>query len=106
PYQCEIANIREQCSWVHRKEKEKATEKAKEIIESVLQKVRENRDLEAIGVSIHRKVLVAGGGISGITAALDLADGGYEVILLDRLPSLGGRLLQLSKTFPHLEDAE
>ncbi len=105
PYQCEIANIREQCSWVHQKEKEKATEKAKEIIESVLQKVRENESLEAIGVPVHRKVLVVGGGISGITAALDLADGGYPVILLDRLPSIGGRLLQLSKTFPYLEDA-
>ncbi len=104
-YQCEIANIREQCSWVHQRDKEKATGKAKEIIRAVLQKVRENQDLEAIGVPIHKKVLVVGGGITGITAALDLADGGYPVILLERLPSIGGRLLQLSETFPYLEDA-
>lgn len=105
PYQCEIANIREQCSWVHQKQKEKATEKAKEIIGSVLQKVRGNQDLEAIRVPTHKKVLVVGGGVSGITATLDLADGGYQVILVDRLPSIGGRLLQLTKTFPYLEDA-
>jgi len=105
PYQCEIANIREQCSWVHQKEKDKATEKAKEIIASVLQKVRENKDLEAIRVPIHKKVLVVGGGISGMTAALDLADGGYPVILVDRLPSIGGHVLQLAKTFPYLEEA-
>ncbi len=105
PYQCEIANIREQCSWVHQKEKEKATGKAKEIIRSVLQKIRENQDLEAIGVPIHKKVLVVGAGVAGITAALDLADGGYPVIVVDRLPSIGGRLLQLSRTFPYLEDA-
>jgi heterodisulfide reductase subunit A len=104
PYQCEIANIREQCSWVHQKEKDKATQKAKEIIHSVLQKLRDNVDLETIGVPIHKKVLVVGGGIAGVTAALDLADGGYAVILLDRQPSIGGRLLQLSKTFPYFED--
>ena len=105
PYQCEIANIREHCSWVHQKEKEKATEKAKEIIRAVLEKVRDNQALEAIGVPIHKKVLVVGGGIAGITAALDLADGGYPVLLVDRLPSIGGRVLQLFKTFPYLEDA-
>jgi len=105
PYQCEIANIREQCSWVHQKEKDTATEKAKEIIRAVLEKVRDNHDLEAIAVPVHRKVLVVGGGITGITAALDLADGGYEVLLVERLPSIGGRLLQLSKTFPYLEEA-
>jgi heterodisulfide reductase subunit A len=105
PYQCEVANIREQCSWVHQKQKEKATGKAKEIIDAVLQKVRENQDLEAIGVSIHRKGLVIGGGITGMTAALDLANGGYRVVLLDHLPSIGGRMLQLAETFPHLEIA-
>lgn len=105
PYQCEIANIREQCSWVHRKEKEKATAKAGEIILAALRKLRENENLEAIGVAVHKRVLVIGGGIAGMTAALDLAAGGYPVILLDRLPSLGGRLLQLGRTFPFLEEA-
>ncbi|MBW2056908.1 MAG: CoB--CoM heterodisulfide reductase iron-sulfur subunit A family protein [Deltaproteobacteria bacterium] len=105
PYQCEIANIREQCSWVHQKEKEKATEKAEQIIAAVLQKVRGNLDLEAIRVPVNKRVLVVGGGITGITAALDLAEGGYRVVLVDRLPSAGGRMLQLAETFPHLEDA-
>src|SRR3972149_3902239 len=62
PYLCEIANIREQCSWVHQKEKEKATKKAEEIIEATLQKVRRNESLEAIEVSIDRKGLGVGGG--------------------------------------------
>ena len=81
PYLCEIANIREQCSWVHQKEKEEATRKAAEIIAATLEKVRRNEQLEAIPVAINRKVLVIGGGIAGITAALDLANGGYEVHL-------------------------
>jgi heterodisulfide reductase subunit A len=105
PYLCEIANIREQCSWVHQKEKEEATRKAAEIILATLEKVRENEQLETISVAIHRKVLVIGGGIAGLTASLDLADGGYEVILLEREPALGGHMAQLSKTFPDLNPA-
>jgi len=105
PYLCEIANIREQCSWVHQKEKEEATRKAEEIIRGTLEKVRRNESLEAIGVAINRRVLVVGGGIAGITASLDLAEGGYEVILLEREPALGGHMAQLSKTFPDLDPA-
>ena len=105
PYLCEIANIREQCSWVHQKEKEEATRKAEEIIRATLEKVRKNESLEAIAVAVNRKVLVVGGGIAGMTAALDLADGGYEVILLEREPALGGHMAQLSKTFPDLDPA-
>jgi heterodisulfide reductase subunit A len=105
PYLCEIANIREQCSWVHQKEKEEATRKAAEIILATLEKVRKNEQLETISVAIHRKVLVIGGGIAGMTASLDLADGGYEVILLERRPALGGHMAQLSKTFPDLNPA-
>ena len=105
PYLCEIANIREQCSWVHQKEKEKATEKAEEIILATLEKVRENEKLEAISVSINRSVLVIGGGIAGMTAALDLAEGGYEVILLEKEQALGGHMTQLSRTFPDLHPA-
>ena len=105
PYLCEIANIREQCSWVHQKEKEEATRKAGEIILAALEKVRKNEQLEAIAVAIDRKVLVVGGGIAGITASLDLADGGYEVILVEREPALGGHMAQLSKTFPDLNPA-
>ena len=105
PYCCEIANIREQCSWVHQREKQKATEKAEQIILSTLEKVRKNEPLEAISVAIDRKVLVIGGGITGMTAALDLANGGYEVILIEREGALGGHMAQLSKTFPELDPA-
>lgn len=105
PYLCEIANIREQCSWVHQKEKERATGKAGEIILATLEKVRENEKLEAISVSIHRSVGVIGGGIAGMTAALDLAEGGYEVILIEKEQALGGHMAQLSKTFPDLHPA-
>src|SRR4030066_1035887 len=90
PYGCEIANIREQCSWVHQREKEKATQKAEEIISATLEKVRKNEQLEAISVAINRRALVIGGGIAGITAALDLADGGYEVVFIEREGGLGG----------------
>ena len=105
PYLCEIANIREQCSWVHQKEKGEATRKAAEIIVSTLEKVRKNEPLEAIAVPINRRVLVIGGGIAGLTASLDLAEGGYEVVLLERGPALGGHMAQLSKTFPDLDPA-
>lgn len=105
PYLCEIANIREQCSWVHQKEKSEATRKAEEIICATLEKVRRNEPLEAITVPIHRKVLVIGGGVAGMTAALDLAEGGYEVVLLEREQALGGHMMQLSKTFPDLRPA-
>ena len=64
PYQCEIANIREQCSWVHQKEKDRATDKAKEIIRAVIEKLMDNQDLDAIAVPVHKKVLVVGGGIA------------------------------------------
>ncbi|HSB04880.1 MAG TPA: CoB--CoM heterodisulfide reductase iron-sulfur subunit A family protein [Thermodesulfobacteriota bacterium] len=105
PFLCEIANIREQCSWVHQKEKEEATRKAAEIIVATLEKVRKNEQLEAIAVDINHRVLVIGGGIAGMTAGLDLANGGYEVILIEKEPGLGGHMAQLSRTFPDLDPA-
>jgi heterodisulfide reductase subunit A2 len=105
PFLCEIANIREQCSWVHQKEKEEATRKAAEIIVATIEKVRGNEQLEAIPVAVNRKVLVIGGGIAGITAALDLANGGYDVNLIEKEPALGGHMAQLSRTFPDLDPA-
>jgi heterodisulfide reductase subunit A len=102
PYQCEIANIREQCSWVH-KDKEKATSKAKKIVKSIVQKVLRNESLEPISVPVTKRAMVIGGGISGIQAALDIADGGHEVILVERSPSIGGHMIQLSETFPTLD---
>lgn len=102
PYQCEIANIREQCSWVH-KDKEKATEKAIKITKSIAEKVQRNISLEPISVPITKRALVVGGGISGIQTALDIANGGYEVILVEKSPSIGGHMIQLSETFPTLD---
>ncbi|MBN1271276.1 MAG: CoB--CoM heterodisulfide reductase iron-sulfur subunit A family protein [Candidatus Aminicenantes bacterium] len=102
PYQCEIANIREQCSWVH-KDKDKATKKAIKIAKSIVEKVKRNESLEPISISVTKRALVIGGGISGIQAALDIANAGHEVILVERNPSIGGHMIQLSETFPTLD---
>jgi heterodisulfide reductase subunit A len=101
-FKCEIANIREQCSWVH-KDKGKATRKATRLTKSAVKKVQKNESLEPISVPVTRKALVIGGGISGIQAALDLASAGYKVILVERSPSIGGHMSQLSETFPTLD---
>ncbi len=105
PYVCEIANIREQCSWVHQGDKERATRKAAEIIRSILEKLRQNETLETLTMPLVKRVLVIGAGIAGITASIDLADAGYDIILVEQRPSVGGKLLQLSQTFPHLDDS-
>lgn len=102
-YQCEIANIREQCSWVHRMKKTEATQKAIDIISSMIEKLKKNESLEPIASDITRRALVIGGGIAGMQTALDIANGGYEVILLEREPSVGGRMAQLAETFPTLD---
>jgi heterodisulfide reductase subunit A len=101
-FRCEIANIREQCSWVH-KDKVRATRKATKITKSTVEKVRRNEALEAISVPVTRKALVIGGGIAGIQAALDLGNSGFEVILVEKNPSIGGHMIQLSETFPTLD---
>lgn len=102
PHQCEIANIREQCAWIHN-EKKYATEKAIQIIKMMIEKIRLNESLEQISVPVTKKVLVIGGGIAGIQSALDIANSGYEVLLLERKSSIGGRMAQLSETFPTLD---
>ncbi len=102
PYQVEIANIREQGSWVHT-DKQKATEKAIKVVKSMVEKVRANESLEPIKVGVTRRALVIGAGISGIQTALDIADHGYEVLLVERNPSIGGHMIQLSETFPTLD---
>lgn len=102
PYLCEIANIREQVSWVTR-DREKATEKALKITRSIVEKVRYNEPLEPIRMGMTRRALVIGGGVAGIQAALDIANAGFEVILVEREPSIGGHMAQLSETFPTLD---
>ncbi len=101
-YVCEMANIREHCSWVH-EEKEVATKKAGEIIKTMIEKVRFDESLEPIFVDVIKKALVIGGGIAGVQAALDIANAGIETILVEKSPSIGGRMAQLSETFPTLD---
>jgi heterodisulfide reductase subunit A len=102
PYLVEMANIREHCSWVH-KDKELATAKAIEIIRMAVEKVRRNHALQPIRVPMTKRALVVGGGVAGIQAALDIADAGYEVVLVERDPSIGGKMAGLSETFPTLD---
>ena len=104
-FTCEIANIREQCSWVH-KNRAEATEKAIKIVRSATRRVTRNNDLESIGIPVTRKAMVIGGGIAGIQAALDMANAGLDVILVEKLATIGGHMLQLSETFPTLDCAQ
>ena len=104
PFFCEMANIREQCSWVH-EDREQATQKAIEIIRTIIEKVKGNTELEITSIPITRRALVIGAGIAGIQAALDIANGGHEVLLLDRYPCIGGHMAQLGETFPTLDCA-
>jgi heterodisulfide reductase subunit A len=101
-FQCEIANIREQCSWVH-KDMDKATDKAMKLTKSAVERVRRNESLDPISIPVTRRALVIGGGIAGIQSALDIANSGFEVILVERSPSIGGHMIQLSETFPTLD---
>ncbi len=100
PFLFEFANIREHCSWVHMHEKEKATEKAKDLVRMAVAKARLLEPLEFIKVGVTQRALVIGGGVAGIQTALDLGDMGFETILVEKTPSVGGRMAQLDKTFP------
>ena len=102
PYLCEMANIREHCSWVHQ-DREAATRKAIELVRIMVEKVKRNHELHPIHIDVTKRALVIGGGIAGIQAALDIADAGYEVVLVERESSIGGHMAQLSETFPTLD---
>jgi len=102
-YLFEMANIREQCSWVHLNDKEKATEKAKDLVKMAVAKVVLLEPQVEVEVPITRRALVVGGGVAGIQAALDLADTGYKVYLVEKEPSIGGRMAQIDKTFPTMD---
>jgi heterodisulfide reductase subunit A len=99
PYLLEMVNIREQCSWVH-DNKEKATAKTIALVRAAVQRARYLEPLIPEKVKVSKSVLVIGGGIAGIYSALELADKGYQVYLVERNPSIGGHMAQLSKTFP------
>jgi len=103
PFYCEMANIREQCSWPHSSDRITATKKAAAIIKAVIEKLRRNISLTPMVVPLTKRVLVVGAGIAGMQAALDIADGGYEVVLVERSPAIGGHATQLSGTFPTLD---
>jgi len=102
PYLTEMANIREQCSWVH-EDKEKATEKSIRIIESTIEKVKRNQPLIPAQIPVTQRALVIGGGIAGIQAALDIADSGFDVTLVEKESTIGGKMAQLAETFPTLD---
>lgn len=102
PYLMDLTNIREHCSWVH-KDRAQATEKARALISAAVQRVKYQEPLEPMFVDVNPATLVIGGGIAGLQAALELADAGYHVYLVERLPSIGGHMAQFDKTFPTLD---
>lgn len=104
PYMVEIANIREQCSWIH-KDMATATEKAVILGRAAIAKVHLNAPLTAGESPVTKRALVIGGGIAGIQTALDIADAGYEVDIVEKSPTIGGKMAQIDKTFPTLDCA-
>lgn len=102
PYLVEMANIREQVSWVH-ESKEDATNKSIKIIESTIEKVKRNEPLTPLEIPVTQKALVIGAGIAGIQAALDIADSGFQVTLVEKSSTIGGHMAQLAETFPTLD---
>ncbi|MFP4344571.1 MAG: hydrogenase iron-sulfur subunit [Anaerolineales bacterium] len=103
PFMFQMANIREHDSWVHSHEKEAAIEKAKEIVAAAVAKVSYVEPLQHLEVPVTKQALIIGGGIAGISAALDLADMGIETYLVEKTPTIGGRMAQLDKTFPTMD---
>jgi heterodisulfide reductase subunit A len=103
PYLMQMANIREGVSWVHIGDVEAATRKAKDVVGMAVAKARWLQPLDEAEVKVTPGALVIGGGIAGIQAALDLADAGHRVYLVEKAPSIGGKMAQLDKTFPTMD---
>ncbi len=103
PYLFEMANIRDQCSWVHLYDKKNATEKAKDLVKMAVAKARLLQPQTETEVPITQSALIIGGGVAGIQAALDLADQDYKVYLVEKRPSIGGIMAQIDKTFPTMD---
>lgn len=104
PYMVEIANIREQCSWIH-KDMAEGTEKAIVLGRTAIAKVNLNAPLKPGESPVTKRALVIGGGIAGIQTALDIADAGFEVDIVEKKPTIGGKMAQIDKTFPTLDCA-
>jgi heterodisulfide reductase subunit A len=103
PYLLECANIREQCSWVHASSPKLATHKALLTIQSMVEKVKRNEALDPLSLPLTKRALVIGGGIAGLSAAADIADAGYDVILVEQSARLGGHMAELSGSYLNFE---
>ncbi len=103
PYLLEMANLREQCSWVHMKEPKSATQKATDLVKMAVSRVKLLWPLTEETLPLTKRTLILGGGVAGIQAALDLADNGYQVVLVEKSPSIGGTMARLDKTFPTMD---
>jgi len=103
PYLLEMANLREQCSWVHMNEPDAATSKAEDLVKMAVSRIRLLQPLKEDIIPLTKRTLVIGGGVAGIQAALDLADNGYDVVLVEKKPAIGGVMAQLDKTFPTMD---
>jgi heterodisulfide reductase subunit A len=103
PYLLEMANLREQCSWVHAHDPQAATAKAKDLVRSSVARAAMLAPRHELEVPLTQATLVIGGGVAGIQSALDLADAGFKVVLVEKEPSLGGVMARLDKTFPTMD---
>ena len=103
PYLLEMANIREHCSWVTPNDREAATRKAKGIVKVAVARACWLYPQDEEQIPVTKAALVVGGGVAGIQAALDLADGGNQVYLVEQKPSIGGIMAQLDKVYPDIE---
>ena len=103
PYLMEMANLREHCSWVHPTDRDGATDKAKDLVASGVARARLLQPQEELTVPVTKRSLVIGGGVAGIEAALELADAGHQVTLVEKEPSIGGIMAQLDKTYPTMD---
>jgi heterodisulfide reductase subunit A len=103
PYLLEMANLREQCSWVHMHEPAAATSKSLDLVKMAVARVRRLASLTEAKLPMTQRALVIGGGVAGIQTALDMADNGYDVVMVEKQPSIGGVMAQLDKTFPTMD---
>ncbi len=103
PYLMEMANLREHCSWVHTQDRDGATTKAKDLVASAVARAQKLQPQTEPVLPVTKSVLVVGAGISGIQTAIDAADGGLEVILVEKEASIGGIMAQLDKTYPTMD---